>query len=155
MKPKLLYIDRNPFSWSNPGTRNEYSNREHDIYRTLAERYNVFLLHDLLDIADEAFKGYDILLTHLQDDKETKYFSYHESIEKLKRIRQAYPQLKIIIYTGADPRGASCDDLKKAGVSAVVRKRNIKRLNEDIAEINKCLEEILQSELKNHPSWLG
>lgn len=134
---KLLYIERNPYSWKNIDTKVECQTCMMRVFGLLLDSYDAALVNDLDNISTNYISSLslDVLVTHLPEDKEKDKFEYSKSIDKIRRIHESSKDLKIIIYTGASKKLASDEMLKQAGAYGIVRKRRLPYIEEDIEEI--------------------
>lgn len=151
-KPELLYIDRHPGFWIDNDTGNgvgykiakEYHKRQIKVLMNLSKIVYPDIHYDLLSLDVSDLKRYDFLLTHLQEDPDLIVFDYQKSIDRIKELHNNYPDLKIIIYTGAMRYVVEDYLLQEAGAYKIMRKKDIQRLDEDIEEIMSTLEDLLR-----------
>lgn len=142
MKPKLLYIRRDPRDYVSSKVRWETHERDFTVAAAL-KKFDVDFRTNILNVKPEHVKDYNFIITHLQDDPLSAKFTYELSTESIARIHKEHPQTKIVVYTGASERAITDEQLKEAGATAVIRKRSMRDLQEDAAAVKKCLEEML------------
>lgn len=153
MNKRVLYVDRTP--------RDEReANMTHGVLLKLQEKYDVEIQNDL-DIGtvyllnEKAKKNidYDVLLTHVPYNKHTDplrfshlnkrefYKEYYSmSLYILRSIKETYPKMPILAYTGAD-NDAEMKSLLGEVTNGVVFKSL--SCDEDALKIGMALEKIL------------
>ena len=149
MKKKILYIDKNPDDYGNDENFRIHSVREDYILNGLRESYDVKMIYNLHSEELETVlnqENFDLLLTHLPFHP--KLFNYEDSLRKLEGIIKNYSEMRVVVYTGADPRSVNYVHLKRIGVRGIVRKKIDDKWGSDKAEdfdnIKKCLERIFR-----------
>lgn len=143
MKPNILYVCRDPTDWQCQDVRREYGIRDNAITEALSDKFSVATTKNLLTIKPTATAMFPFILTHLQNDSGNQQFTYWNSLATISQIHQQYPNTKIVVYTGASEHAITDDQLKEAGATAVIRKKPIKQLREDVDEVKTCLEALL------------
>ncbi|GEM_PF-5638379 len=146
MKPKLLYIYRDPMEWRSPAVQNEYVQRDESIIYALVPKFSIATKKNLLTLKPSIASTFSYILTHLQNDPETQTFTYEKSLAIISNIHEQFPDIKIVVYTGASYHTVTEEQLKEAGAKAVIRKQSIRHLEEDVEEVKNCLERLLNEQ---------
>lgn len=149
MRKKILYVDKNPDDYSDGENFSIHSTREDYILNRLREDYDVEMVYNLHSQEVERIlsqENFDLLLTHFPFN--SMLFTYEDSFRKLEEIIKDHSQMRVVVYTGADPRSVNYAQLKRMGVRGVVRKKLDEKWMSDKAEdfdnIMRCLERIFR-----------
>lgn len=140
-KPKMLYVYRNPYLKEDNFCVQvvDYNSK---IISALSEfavvEPCINLLSSTLDYK-LARDRYNIMITYLPYELNADY--YQPGIDKLKGTIQEFPDMQVVVLTGAHPFDVPDQLLESIGVKAVIRKEDAIK---DSKNLQKAIKDILR-----------